>query len=197
MVRQPYPGPHGLDRGCGDRFFAQNAPTGFAQNAPTGGPGYYGPAGGPTGVQGYAPADGPSGAYKEGVAAGPWYLFPSIFVGGVYDSNISQSAQGTPVESGWGFRAVPRLTGFYDGGIHKTTVYGVFDGEYFPNSNVGASTLAATVGFGHVYEAMRDLIFNFYGNYTRERDIFNSALNFNNGAIGPSGAPAGEHPAHY
>lgn len=33
---------------------------------------------------------------------------------------------------------------------------------------------------------MRDLSFNFYGDYTRETDIFNSALNFNNGAIGPT-----------
>ena len=71
--------------------FAQNAPSNFP--APTGGP-VSAPAGGP----GYAPASGPSGAYAEGVAAGPWYLFPSIFVGGVYDSNISQSAQGSPVE---------------------------------------------------------------------------------------------------
>ena len=36
---------------------------------------------------------------------------------------------------------------------------------------------------------MRDLIFNFYGNYTRQTDIFNSALQFNNGAIGPPATP--------
>jgi hypothetical protein len=160
---------------------AQNVPNGFAQNAPYDG-----------GVN--APAGGPSGAYTQGVAAGPWYLFPSIFVGGVYDSNISQSAQGTPTESGWGARAVPRLTAAYDGGIHQTTVYGVFDGEFFPNNTVGANTLAATAGFSHRYEAMRDLIFGFYGNYTRERDIFNSALNFNNGAIGPPGIPSSNIP---
>ena len=194
MVRGPYPRTHGLDRGCSDRILLpRTRQLVLARTRQLAARGTR-PAGGPTGGQGYAPADGPSGAYKEGVAAGPWYLFPAIFVGGVYDSNISQSAQGAPVEFGWGFRAVPRLTGFYDGGIHKTTVYGVFDGEYFPDSNVGASTLAASVGFGHVYEAMRDLIFNFYGNYTRERDIFNSALNFNNGAIGPSGAPPANIP---
>ena len=33
---------------------------------------------------------------------------------------------------------------------------------------------------------MRDLIFNFQGNYTRQTDVFSSALNFNNGAIGPT-----------
>ena len=36
---------------------------------------------------------------------------------------------------------------------------------------------------------MQDLIFNFYGNYTRQTDIFNSALQFNNGAIGPPATP--------
>src|SRR5262249_28917385 len=36
------------------------------------------------------------------------------------------------------------------------------------------------------YEAMRDLIFNFYVNYTRQTDVFTNALNFNNGAIGPT-----------
>ena len=41
---------------------------------------------------------------------------------------------------------------------------------------------------------MRDLLFNVYGNYTRERDIFNSALNFNNGAIGPAGTPPSNIP---
>ena len=44
-------------------------------------------------------------------------------------------------------------------------------------------------GFTHTYEAMQDLIFNFYGNYTRQTDIFNSALQFNNGAIGPPATP--------
>ena len=36
---------------------------------------------------------------------------------------------------------------------------------------------------------MQDLIFNFYGNYTRQIDIFNSALQFNNSAIGPPATP--------
>ena len=36
---------------------------------------------------------------------------------------------------------------------------------------------------------MRDLVFTFLGNYTRQTDLFTSALNFNNGAIGPSISP--------
>ena len=39
-----------------------------------------------------------------------------------------------------------------------------------------------------------DLFFNFYGNYTRQRDIFNSAVKFNNGAIGPTAYPPGNIP---
>ena len=76
------------------------------------------------------------------------------------------------------------MTGTYDGGIHKTTAYGVVDARFFNANNV-----AATAGFTHTYEAMQDLIFNFYGNYTRQTDIFNSALQFNNDAIGPPATP--------
>ena len=123
----------------------------------------------------------PTGEYKEGVVAGAWTLFPKISVGGIYDSNINQSA--VNVSSGGGLRVVPYLSGLYDGGIHKATVYGVVDGRF-----VDQDQIAATAGFSYTYEAMRDLIFNFTGNYTRQTDVFNSALNYNNGAIGPAGA---------
>ena len=125
---------------------------------------------------------------------GGWMLFPSVFVGAVYNSNLAQAAQGTPTTSAFGVRAVPRLFGVYDGGIYKTTVYGIVDGDFYhdnaSNTNFfDNNTLSATAGFSQYYEAMRDLFFNFYGNYTRQRDIFNSALNFNNGAIGPAAYP--------
>ena len=95
------------------RAFAQdNAPTGAQDNAPTG-------------AQGDAPSGAgeiaPTGEYKEGVPLAGWMLFPSVFLGAVYNSNLSQSAQGTPTEIGFGVRAVPRLVGTYDGGIYKTT----------------------------------------------------------------------------
>ena len=144
----------------------------------------------------------PTGEYKEGLPAGGWMLFPSVFVGAVYNDNLGQSAQGTPLENAFGVRAVPRLVGTYDGGIYKTTVYGVVDGDFYhdnaSNSNFfDNNTLSASAGFAQPYQPMRDLVFNFYGNYTRERDIFNSALNFNNGAIGPAGYPSEQHPDHH
>src|SRR6516164_5141941 len=141
----------------------------------------------------------PTGEYKEGLALGSWMLYPSLFLGAVYDSNLAQAPQGTPTENGFGVRAVPRLVGTYDGGIYKTTVYGVVDGDFY-HDNVSSSnffdtnTLSASAGFAEAYQPMRDLLFSVYGNYTRERDIFNSALNFNNGAIGPAGTPPNNIP---
>jgi hypothetical protein len=137
----------------------------------------------------------PTGQYKDGLALGGWMLFPSMFLGGVYNSNLTQSAQGTPIENSFGVRAVPRLVGTYDGGIYKTTVYGVVDGDFYhdnvSNSNFfDSNTLSVSAGFAELYRPMQDVFFNFYGNYTRERDIFNSALNFNNNAIGPVGTPS-------
>ena len=130
----------------------------------------------------------PTGEYKEGLALGSWMLYPKAFVGAVYDSNVNQITQNS---SGWAARAVPNISGVYDGGIHKTTVFGVMDARFFD-----ATTISATTGFTHVYEAMRDLVFTFQGNYTRQTDLFTSALNFNNGAIGPNttGSPEANIP---
>ena len=121
----------------------------------------------------------PNGQYSEGLAVGGWKLFPKVFVGGVYDDNIHQTD--IDRKSGGSLRVVPNIVGLYDGGIHKTSVYGVVDARFFD-----AESVSATAGFTHLYEAMRDLGFVFYGNYTRQTDLFNNALNFNNGALGPS-----------
>jgi len=126
---------------------------------------------------------------------GSWKLYPRLFVGAVWDTNIDQQPSATPLPipnsgltptSRTSARAVPYLSGFYDGGIHKTSVYGAVDARFFDATN-----LSATTGLTHRYEAMRDLIFNSYVNYTRQTDLFTNALNFNNGAIGPniSGSP--------
>ena len=131
----------------------------------------------------------PTGEYKEGLPIGAWMLYPQLFVGVVYDNNFDQSSSGMERDAGTSVRVVPRLVSTRDGGIHKTTLYGVADARFFD-----ADTISATAGFSHRYEAMRDLVFNFNGNYTRQTDIFTSALNFNNGAIGPTGTPPNNIP---
>ena len=126
----------------------------------------------------------PTGEYKPGLPVGAWMLYPSIFVGAIYDTNFDQTASGPQRDSGTSLRVSPRFTGNYDGGIHKTSAYGILDARFFDANNV-----AASLGLLHTYEAMQDLIFDFYANYTRQTDIFNSALQFNNNAIGPPATP--------
>ncbi len=125
----------------------------------------------------------PTGQYQEGLAIGSWLVFPKIFVGAVWDSNPTQfTTQNSNSEVG--ARVVPDIRLLYDGGIHKTLLYGVADARF-----INSDTISATAGFTHTYEAMQDLRFTFLGNYTRQTDLFTSALNFNNGAIGPSVSP--------
>src|SRR5262249_4624348 len=133
----------------------------------------------------------PTGEYTgQGLVVGNWKFFPSLFVGAVYDDNFNQSATGTNHSSGVNLRVSPRLTASYDAsgdsgeGIHKITPYVIVDARAFDANNISASA-----GLIYTYEAMRDLIFTSYGNYTRQTDIFNSALNFNNNAIGLPASP--------
>ena len=123
----------------------------------------------------------PTGEYQEGLALGAWMLYPKIYVGGVWDDNVHQQTTGVPETSRTGARAVPYIAALYDGGIHKSTVYGVADARFFDTN-----TVSATAGLTHRYEATRDLVFTGFANYTRQTDLFTNALNFNNGAIGPS-----------
>ena len=41
----------------------------------------------------------PTGEYKEGLAVGPWMYYPSIFVGGAYNSNSNQAPSGQAVKA--------------------------------------------------------------------------------------------------
>jgi hypothetical protein len=124
----------------------------------------------------------PTGAYREGLAVGGWMLFPQIFAGAVYNTNPDQLGIGP--NAGTSLRVSPRMVATYDYGINRGTIYGVMDGEFF-NSN----TIAATAGITNSYKPQEDWALNSYFNYTRETSIFNSALNFNNNAIGPPGTP--------
>ena len=138
------------------------------------------------------------GPFRPGLAIGGWMVYPSIFLGAVFDDNVRQSANDIEHTSGLGVRVAPDLIATYDGGIHQTTLYGVVDARFFPGvgtrlpGEADANSVAATAGFRHGYQPLPDLGVSIYGDYTRQTDIFNSALNFNNSAIGPtpSSSPA-------
>ena len=87
----------------------------------------------------YAQEIAPTGEYKPGLPVGAWMLYPSIFVGATYDTNFDQTASGPQRNSGTSLRVSPRFTGNYDGGIHKTSAYGIVDARFFDANNVAAS----------------------------------------------------------
>ncbi len=104
---------------------------------------------------------------------GGWLVDPSLFVGAVYDSNINQTQ--TNRVSGWGVRVVPSLIASLNNGIHQTTLYGSVDGRFYAASGATDKTqIAAKAGVAQVYEAQRDLIFRFTGDFTRQQDVFGS-----------------------
>src|SRR5262245_59811657 len=99
----------------------------------------------------------PVGEYSPGLPIGGWMLYPSIFFGAVYDTNTNHSPNlpsGFDRDSGTSARVSPRLVATYDGGIYKTTVYGVADAEFF-----NANTVAASAGFTQGYAPLPDLSF--------------------------------------
>ena len=55
-----------------------------------------------------------------------------------------------------------------------------------------ADTVSARGGFAHVYEAQRDLVFRFQGDYTRQTSVFNGGVN--QFEVAPLPNPAGNNP---
>ena len=125
-------------------------------------------------------------------------LYPSLFVGAVWDSNPNQApsnqaarvSSGSFPDSGTSLAVSPRVVATTtDGGMHSSTLYGVGDFQFF-NTN----TATADAGFAHNYKPTDDLSFDLSFRYTRQTDLFTSALNFNNNAIGLQGGPAIPNP---
>jgi Putative beta-barrel porin 2 len=104
---------------------------------------------------------------------GIWLLYPTVFAGAVYDSNVRQ----TDIDkvSSWGARLVPSLLAEATDGIHKTTLYGMADVRLYGDHDAdNADATAARAGFIQRYQPMSDLVFNVQGDYTRQRDLFST-----------------------
>jgi len=102
---------------------------------------------------------------------GPWLVYPNAFLGAVYDDNVNQTR--TDRVSGKGVRFVPSFLAQANDGIHRTTLYGALDGRGFIDGDSMVSGLVtARAGASHTYEAMPDLVVGLYGDYTRQRDVF-------------------------
>jgi hypothetical protein len=102
---------------------------------------------------------------------GEWLVYPSVFFGAVYDSNVDQGATGKVSSAGG--RLVPSILAENSDGIHKTTFYGMADGRAYTDNSV-SSTVAARTGLIQRYQPLADLTFTAQGDYTRQKDLFST-----------------------
>ena len=116
------------------------------------------------------------GRTDDAMIAGGWLLYPSAFVGGVYDSNVNQSS--THAVSGGGIRLAPSFLAETTSDFSKTTVYGVADGRAYIGQPADSSdAVDVSSGVIETYQPLEDLIFTGQGDYTRQKDLFSTLGN--------------------
>jgi hypothetical protein len=108
---------------------------------------------------------------SHGVLISDWVIYPSVFFGGMYDTNVNQGV--TNKVSSFGGRLVPSLLAENTDGIHKTTFYGMADGRAYTQNDAG-STIAARAGIIQRYQPLPDVTFTAQGDYTRQKDLFST-----------------------
>jgi hypothetical protein len=137
---------------------------------------------GGTGAPGMSPAPVSSGRpdvfaaegrAEDALIVGDWLLYPSAFGGVLYDSNVNQTQ--TKVRSSPGLRLVPSLLGNTNNGLSQTTIYGMVDGRIYTNQNAGGGdAVSVRSGVIEAYKPLEDLTFTGQGDYTRQKDLFNT-----------------------
>jgi hypothetical protein len=112
------------------------------------------------------------GIADDAMIAGGWLIYPSAFVGGVYDSNVNQS--GTNAISAGGVRLAPNLLAETTTDLTKTTIYGLADGRIYFGQGSNNDAIDVHSGVIETYQPLADLIFIAQGDYTRQKDLFST-----------------------
>jgi len=139
------------------------------------------------------------GRGEDALPLGSWLIYPSAFLGGIYDSNVDQSPVGA--RAAYGLRVAPSVRGEDDEGLYKTDAYAALDAKIYPGQDVGSTgnSISAHAGAIEVYKPTTDLIFNGQLDYTRQLNSFStlntesstSTLNSSGVGVAPtSSAPA-------
>ena len=102
-----------------------------------------------------------------------------MILGAVYDDNVYRSQ--TNRVHDWGTRGSSRASRGSSTTNHRTTVYGTADARFYSENRQG-DAVDAKAGFAHIYEARRDLIFRFSGDYLRQADPFTAEIVTANGS---------------
>jgi hypothetical protein len=110
---------------------------------------------------------------EHAVILGDWLIFPSAFVGGIYDTNPGQASSGAKATAG--ARLVINGLAERNTGISKTDLYGMVDGRFYTNGAASISNIA-TAQFGGIetFTPVPDWTLTGQGDFTRQRDLFDS-----------------------
>ena len=158
---------------CGAAWAGESTPAGDVTGTPESG------SASALGIQG-APLP------ENGLAVGGFLVYPSIFVGAIYNDNLFTSENNRV--DGLGIQVVPNISAVDDQGIHKTTLTLNADGTLYPNASRPALTNASspnnvtgTASVDHVWSPSRDLSIDINGGVTRQFGVFGTI-----GAVGSS-----------
>ena len=126
---------------------------------------------------------------EHALILGDWLVFPSAFVGGIYDTNPTQASSGAKASEG--LRLSMSGLAERNTGISKTDIYGMVDGRMYTNGSASTSNIAtAQLGGIETYSPLPDWTFTGQGDFTRQRDLFDtlgvnhSVTNVNTTGIG-------------
>jgi hypothetical protein len=110
---------------------------------------------------------------EHALILGDWLVFPSAFVGGIYDTNPAQDSSGAKASEG--LRLAMSGLAERNTGISKTDFYGMVDGRIYTNGSASTSNIAtAQLGGIETYTPLPDWTFTGQGDFTRQRDLFDT-----------------------
>jgi hypothetical protein len=136
----------------------------------------------PTATTEINPFEKPNREYN-GLKAGNWMLYPSLFVGASFDSNVKQSNAGGA--SDVGLRLTPTLVAARNTGVHNTLFYALADVNLY-RQNSQSDIVNARLGFQHIWEASRDLAFKLNAEASRLEDASTNGQTYNDVALRPT-----------
>ncbi|HEY8067168.1 MAG TPA: outer membrane beta-barrel protein [Methylosinus sp.] len=128
----------------------------------------------------------------EGLALEGWIVYPSLFIGSVFNDNIYSTADNR--RAAVGVRVRPSIQAGVDNGLHKTTAYLSADAQLYPGlgaqsrlsptptTDVDPTNLTGRAGLNHIWSPFNDLDVYLTVDYTRQSGLFGS----NFGASAPA-----------
>ena len=113
-------------------------------------------------------ANGPD--TSQGLPYGGWLIYPSVFLGSVYNDNINGGTKDRL--SALGLQIQPRLEADFDNGLHAISIYANGDFQFYPSEGSNSVQATARLGTIYTYSPTPDLSVRFQGDFTRMNGLF-------------------------